>query len=115
MSRMQSGLGAACLLGSLVLTACSTSEKVQARQIGDTAMSCDEIVAENERLDEALAEIDSNRGVTGTNLAAALFWLPGLAYTYFDADAAEKLVLERRSWMAELYDEKGCAEEPGNE
>lgn len=32
------------------------------------------------KLDKAQAEIDSKKGVTGTNVAAAIFWLPGLAY-----------------------------------
>ena len=101
-------IGAACLSGLLALAACSTSEKVQAKQIGDADMTCEQILAENRKLDEAKREIDSKRGATGTNVAAALFWLPGLAYTYYDAGQADQLILERKAWMAQLYDEKNC-------
>lgn len=110
MSRKPLVIGAACLSGLLALSACATSEKVQAKQIGDTAMSCDEILAENRRLDQAKAEIDSKRGATGTNVAAALFWLPGLAYTYYDAGQADQLIMERKAWLAQLYDEKDCGQ-----
>jgi hypothetical protein len=79
----------ACLLApfwmGLNLAGCATSEKVQAKQIADREMSCEQLVAENRKLDEAAGKVDANRGVTGTNVAAALFWLSGLAYTYYDA------------------------------
>lgn len=102
-------IGASCLSGLLTLSACSTSEKIQAKQIGDTDMTCEQILAENQRLDEAKREIDSKRGATGTNVAAAIFWLPGLAYTYYDAGQADELIMERKAWMAQLYNEKGCS------
>ena len=102
-------IGSACLFGLMALSACSTSEKVQAQQIGDRDMTCEEIVAENTKLDQAKVEIDSKRGATGTNVAAAIFWLPGLAYTYYDAGQADQLILERKAWLAQLFDEKGCA------
>lgn|GEM_PF-1641141 len=101
-------IGAWCLSGLLTLSACATSEKIQAKQIGDTEMTCEQIVAENQKLDEAKREIDSKRGATGTNVAAAVFWLPGLAYTYYDAGQADQLIMERKAWMAQLYNEKGC-------
>jgi hypothetical protein len=109
MSCKSSIFGAACLAGLLALSACATSEKIQAQQIGDRDMTCEELKAENAKLDQAKAEIDSKRGATGTNVAAALFWLPGLAYTYYDAGQADQLILERKAWLAQLHDEKGCA------
>ena len=109
MSRNSWILGAACLSGLMALSACTTSEKVQAQQIGDRDMTCEEIIAEDTKLDQAKAEIDSKRGATGTNVAAAIFWLPGLAYTYYDAGQADQLILERKAWLAQLHDDKGCA------
>lgn len=109
MSRTPWVFGAACLSGLMGLSACATSEKVQAQQIGDRDMTCEEILAETQKLDAAQAEIDSKRGATGTNVAAAIFWLPGLAYTYYDAGQADQLILERKAWLAQLHDEKGCA------
>jgi hypothetical protein len=102
-------LGLAALAAVLGLAGCATSEKVQARQIGDQEMSCAEIKAANAELDQAERKVDANRGVTGTNVAGALFWLPGLAYTYYDAGQADQLISERRSWLSQLYDQKGCS------
>ncbi len=108
MSCDRSVVAATCLFGLLALSACATSEKIQARQIGDADMTCEKIVAEDRKLDDAQREIDGKRGATGTNVAAAIFWLPGLAYTYYDAGQADQLILERKAWMAQLHDEKGC-------
>jgi hypothetical protein len=103
----------ACLLApfwmGLSLAGCATSEKIQAKQIADREMSCEQLVAENKKLDEAAGKIDANRGVTGTNVVSTLFWLPGLAYTYYDAGEADRLISERRSWLTELHEEKGCS------
>ena len=98
----------ACLLGLTALSSCSTSEKVESKQIGDSEMSCEQLLAETEKLDQAKAEIDSKRGATGTNVAAAIFWLPGLADTHYDAGQADQLILERKAWLAQLHDQKGC-------
>ena len=54
------------------------------------------------------ADIDSKKGVTGTNVASALFWLPGLAYTYYDAGEAQRLINERKSGLTKMYNDKKC-------
>jgi hypothetical protein len=87
---------------------CATSQKVQVVQPGDQSMSCNAIKEEFARLDKAQAEIDSKKGVTGTNVAAALFWLPGLAYTYYDAGEATRLISDRRSALTVIYNNKNC-------
>ena len=93
--------------GSL-LVGCATSEKVQVVQPGDPNLSCNAIKGEFARLDKAQADIDSKKGVTGTNVAAALLWLPGLAYTYYDAGEATRLVSGRRSALTVIYNSKNC-------
>jgi hypothetical protein len=60
------------------------------------------------KLDKAQADIDSKKGVTGTNVASALFWLPGLAYTYYDAGEAQRLINERKSGLTKMYNDKKC-------
>ena len=83
----------ACLLApfwmGLNLAGCATSEKIQAKQIADREMPCEQLVTENRKLDE--------------------FWLPGLAYTYYNAGEADRLISERGSWLTELHEEKGCS------
>ncbi|MEZ5824065.1 MAG: hypothetical protein R3C97_04800 [Geminicoccaceae bacterium] len=101
--------GLAILVAAGFLSGCATSEKIQAKQISDDSLTCEELIAESTKLDDAQARIDDNRGVTGTNVASALFWLPGLAYTYYDAGQADELIQERRSWLAELHSKKNCS------
>jgi len=92
-----------------LLLGCATSQKIQVVQPGDHNLSCDATQAELAKLDKAEADIESKKGVKGTNVAGALFWLPGLAYTYYDAGEATRLVNDRRSAMTTLYNNKNCA------
>lgn len=91
-----------------LLASCATSEKITAVQIGDTQLSCNALKDESAKLDKAERQISDKKGVTGTNVAAALFWIPGLIYTYYDASEATRLLNERRSHLNTLYNQKGC-------
>ena len=91
-----------------LLFGCATSQKIQVVQPGDQNLSCHAITQELARLDQTQAEIDSKKGVTGTNVAAALLWFPGLAYTYYDAGEATRLVSDRRSALTSVYNNKNC-------
>ncbi len=97
----------AILFGAMI-SGCATSTKIQVVQDGDNKLSCDQLKHELADLDKSLEEIDSKKGVTGTNVAAALFWLPGLAYTYYDAGQAKELIYERKSHLTILSNDKDC-------
>jgi hypothetical protein len=90
------------------LFGCATSQKIQVVQPGDPNLSCNALKEESTKLDQTQADIDSKKGVTGTNVAAALFWLPGLAYTYYDAGEATRLVSDRKSAITTIYNNKNC-------
>jgi len=96
------------LLMTFLFAGCATSKKVQIVQVGDNNLSCSELQRELARLDDAEDEVDSKKGVTGTNVASALFWLPGLAYTYYDAGQATEAINDRRSHLTEIYNQKNC-------
>ena len=97
-----------CML-AMIMTGCATSQKVKTVEIGDDRLTCTELRSELKKLDEAKANIDEKKGVTGTNVAAFLFWLPGLAYTYYDASQAEEAIEDRRSNLNTLYNQKECS------
>ncbi len=99
---------AACLAAAMMLAGCSTSEKVAVQQIDDDKLSCTDLKMEFVRLDAAQKDVESKKGATGTNVAAALFWLPGLAYTYYDAGQADQALRDRRSHLTGLYNKKRC-------
>ena len=69
---------------------------------------CNAVKEELAKLDKAQAEIDSKKGVTGTNVAAAIFWLPGLAYTYYDAGEATRFISDRKRALTTIYNNKNC-------
>ena len=93
---------------SALLFGCATSEKIQVVQTGDHNFSCSGLKDEIAKLDKAQSDIDSKKGVTGTNVAATLFWLPGLAYTYYDAGEAQRLITDRKSALTKTYNDKQC-------
>lgn len=96
------------LLSAVLASGCATSEKTQVVQAGDNSLNCSQIKDEIVKLDKANTEVDSKKGVTGTNVAAALFFWPALAYTYIDAKDANKAISERKSHLSKLSNEKGC-------
>ena len=98
----------ATMTSSVILAGCATSQKIQVVQPGDPNLSCAALKDEIGKLDKAQAEIDSKKGMTGTNVAAALFWLPGLAYTYYDAGEAQRLITDRKSGLTTIYNNKKC-------
>ena len=94
---------------ALLLAGCATSPKIQTVQPGDPNLSCDQLKNELARLDQAQQDVDSKKGVTGTNVAAFLFWLPGLAYTYYDAGQASEAIGQRKSHLTTIYNDRGCS------
>ena len=107
---MKRYLALSCCVLAFLMAGCSTSKKMKTVEIGDNKMTCGEMRSELRRLDDAAANVDDKKGVTGTNVAAFLFWLPGLAYTYYDASQAEEAIDNRRSHINELYNKHGCAD-----
>ena len=77
-------------------------------QPGDNKMTCEQLSGDLERLDEGADAVQGKKGATGTNVAAALFWLPGLAYTYYDAGQALEAINARRSHLTKLHNDKDC-------
>jgi len=98
------------ILGVVILSACSTSPKTQVVQMGDNQFTEQQILAELAKLDQAENEVKKKKGLNVTNTAAFLFWLPGLAYTYYDADESLKLIQERRSHLTTLYNQRIAAQ-----
>jgi hypothetical protein len=108
MSSISKSILAVASISIVMLAGCATSTKIQVVQPGDNKLSCSDLTVELAKLNTAQADIDSKKGATGTNVAAALFWLPGLAYTYYDAGEAQKLISERRSVLTGFSNNKNC-------
>ena len=109
---MPGGMTMKCMIwnGALALTmaACATPEVVQVDQVGDEALACGELqagIAEANRFEE---EARSERGVTGTNVAAGILFWPALVGTYMNTDEAIDAARARRDHLTGLHRQRGC-------
>ncbi len=91
-----------------MISACSSTEKVSVKQPGDTKLTCDQIQQNFDDMDVIMEEARKNKGASGTNIAAAVFFWPAAVGNYMDAKDSEELVEERRQHLAEIYEDKGC-------
>ena len=93
---------------AVAATGCATNQKVATNQLGDDKLSCSEIKSQDQKLDGILEEASHNKGVSGANVAAVLFFWPAAVGNYMDADKAEQLVNKRKAVLTDLYKEKHC-------
>ena len=98
----------AALSAVALLAACATPHVVETRKVGDADLSCDQIkneIAEADRFEQAARK---DRTVTGTNVAAAIFFWPALLGTYTNTEEAINAAKQRREAMLKLGDSKRC-------
>ena len=93
---------------AMILGACSHTEKVAVVQPGDTKLSCAEIQTEFDDMQRVMREAKKNKGASGANIAAAVFFWPAAVGNYVDAKDAEELVQERQRHLTKIADNKGC-------
>lgn len=98
---------AATLASVLFISACASPEVVDTRKAGDSDLTCRQIrdeIAEADKFEEAARK---EKGVTGTNVAAVLFW-PALLVTQSNANEAISAAKERKAELIRLADQKRC-------
>jgi hypothetical protein len=100
----------AMLAGCILLSACATTEKVSINQLGDEKLSCQEIVTQDKKVDQIMADGDHNKGASGANVAAVLLFWPAAVGNYMDADKAQQLAEKRKSVLADLYKSQHCGD-----
>ncbi len=93
---------------SLLTVGCVSSQKVDRVRVDDDQLSCKEIIEQIKEAEDYKKKAEANKGVTGTNVAAAVFFLPGLVSTYIDANDAIKAAEERKQHLVDVYREKKC-------
>ena len=90
------------------LTACATPEVIDAKQMGDDKLSCRQLAAEIQEASEFERKAQKEKGVTGTNVAAAVIFWPAIIGTYVNANEAIKAAKERKEHLVALSTKKGC-------
>ena len=98
----------ALMLFAGVVAGCATPEVVEVTRADDSKLTCEEIntgIAEAEWFREAAQK---EKGATGTNVAAVLFFPLAMLATYSNIEEATTAAMERKSHLADLYRTKGC-------
>lgn len=96
------------LLSFVILAGCATPHVVDTKQPGDKKLSCEELEEQIEDANRFEKKARDERGVTGTNVAAAVFFWPGLLATYSNAGDAIDAAQERRNHLTKIYEKKDC-------
>jgi len=97
------GMCAATLIG------CASPTVVSARQAGDENLSCQQLVAASAEASQFEQDARSERGLTGTNAAAVVFFWPGLIGTYANTADAISAARDRQTYLNTLYAQKDCS------
>ncbi len=105
---MKSLLSISALIVATTLAGCATPKVVDVRQPGDDQLTCAQIKDQFQAATKYEKDARSERGVTGTNAAAALFFLPGLLATYMNTEDAIKAARDRQDLLARMSTSKGC-------
>jgi len=90
------------------LTACASPEVVDKRQMGDEQLSCMQLASEIQEAHEFERNAQKEKGITGTNVAAAVIFWPAIIGTYANANDAIKAAKARKEHLVALSTKKGC-------
>lgn len=94
---------------AIFLSACATPAVVDVKKVNDASLSCEQLVAE---IDEAKSFEDdarSEKGVTGKNAAAVIFFWPAAVATYVNVEEAIDAADKRQAHLYKLYEKKNCS------
>jgi hypothetical protein len=101
------------LAATLLLSACATPHVVESVRVGDLALNCTQLLYAMDETDSFRASADKERGATGTNVAAVLFFWPALLGTYSNINEAVAAADNRKIHLVNLYQQKNCMAQTG--
>ena len=90
------------------LSGCASPTVVESKQSNDREMSCAALKTAYTEARDFETKARKERGVTGTNVAAALLFLPGLLGTYVNTEEAINAAKERQMHLEKIAAEKKC-------
>jgi len=92
----------------LALSGCATPHVVETTRVTDSNLSCSQLAAEMKEADRFRTDAQKQKGVTGTNVAAALLFWPAMVGTYSNANEAIAAADTRKSNLMNLHTSKKC-------
>lgn len=98
------------LIAVLAIAACANPEVVRIEQPRDYKLTCAELEREMDKAERFKEKAQDERGVTGKNTAAVLFFWPALIGTYSNTEEAIDAAEDRQAHLMDVYRDKGCTE-----
>ncbi|GAA5513501.1 hypothetical protein Dcar01_02239 [Deinococcus carri] len=99
----------ATALAALSLASCAPRYNPNAQK-PDTELSCVEIKSEVARAQQAREEAGKNRGLSGQNIAWAIFFIPGILANEYTNDQVQKAADDRIAKLNQLYAARSCTQ-----
>lgn len=96
------GAGAALLVG------CATPTVVERSRVQDYQLTCKQLESEIQVAEDFRRKAEKEKGVTGKNVAAALFFWPAMIGTAANTKEAIDAAEDRKRHLMDLYHEKKC-------
>ena len=90
------------------LSGCATPTVVESKQSKDNMMSCDALKTAYGEAKDFEGKARKERGVTGTNVAAAIFFWPAMLGTYKNTEDAIEAAKERQRHLEKIAADKKC-------
>lgn len=109
MKRSKTVVASAILAGSAVVSGCATPTVVSEKEVGDSQMTCAQIEREIREVERIKSEAERDKGVSGKNVAAFLFFWPAIIGNEYNTTKAIEAANKRLSYLAELHEQKGCS------
>lgn len=100
---------ATVIIFSIALAGCATPHVVQPTRIGDQNLTCNQLDLEMAEADRFRTEAQKEKGMTGTNVAAALFFWPAMIGTYSNSNEAIAAADARKTHLMSNYVQKNCS------
>lgn len=93
---------------STILFGCASPQIVQVKQVGDSNLTCAQIKTAYDDAAQFEENARKERKVTGTNVAAAIFFWPALIATYSNTEDAITAARDRQKNLTKIAEEKNC-------
>jgi hypothetical protein len=105
---MRVAIFASVVLIASLLSACASPTVVQSKQSGDSDLSCEQLKTAYQEALDFETKARKERGMTGTNVAAAIFFWPAMIGTYKNTEEAVEAAKDRQKHIEKIADQKTC-------
>ena len=99
---------AALAVTTAFLAGCASPTVVESKQANDRTLSCEALKSAYTEAKDFESKARKERGVTGTNVAAAIFFWPAMIGTYKNTEDAIEAAKERQKHIEAIAAEKKC-------